>query len=67
MTMWIEIPAKLAAQNDEELCRMKLICKLHRRRFEHGPEQERQDAERMFQMISAEQARRLRARLAVAN
>ena len=59
MTMWLEIPAKLAAQTDEELCRMKVVCKIHRRRFEHGPEQERLDAERMFQMIGTEQRRRL--------
>ena len=59
MTMWIEIPAKLAAQSDEELVRMRAVCKRHRRVFEHGPPQEREDAERMFGMIVKEQRRRL--------
>ena len=62
MTMWLEIPAKLAAQSDEELVRMRAVCKRHRRLFEHGPAQEREDAERMFGLIVKEQ--RLRASLA---
>jgi hypothetical protein len=59
MTIWLEIPAKLAAQTDEELVRMKAVCKSHRRLFEHGPAQEREDAERMFGLIVKEQRRRL--------
>jgi len=62
MTIWFEIPAKLAAQSDEELVRMKRVCKRHRGLFEHGPEQERLDAERMFGLIVKEQ--RMRASLA---
>jgi hypothetical protein len=58
MTIWLEIPAKLAAQTDEELVRMKAVCKSHRRLFEHGPAKEREDAERMFGMIVKEQRRR---------
>jgi hypothetical protein len=58
MTMWLEIPAKLAAQSDEELVRMRAVCKRHRRLFEHGPPQEREDAERMFGLIVKEQRRR---------
>jgi hypothetical protein len=58
MTIWLEIPAKLAAQTDEELVRMKAVCKSHRRLFEHGPAQEREDAERMFGLIVKEQRRR---------
>jgi len=58
MTLWFQLPAMLAAQSDEELVRMKNACRLHRRKFEKGPEQERQDAERMFMAITAEQRRR---------
>jgi len=58
MTMWFQVPAMLQAQPDEELVRMKNVCRLHRWKFEKGPEQERLDAERMFAAISAEQRRR---------
>jgi hypothetical protein len=49
----------LAAQPDEELARMKAVCRKHRKKFERGPKQERLDAENMFELISAEQRRRL--------
>jgi len=59
--MWFEIPTMLAAQPDEELARMKVVCKAHRKKFERGPAQEKLDAEKMFSLIQAEQRRRLLA------
>ena len=59
MTMWIQIPAMLAAMPDEELVRMKGVCRMHLRKFERGPEKERLDARQMLSLIMAEQRRRL--------
>jgi hypothetical protein len=59
MTMWFQIPQMLASQPDEELARMKAVCRMHRKKFERGPEQERVDADVLFAMISREQRRRL--------
>jgi hypothetical protein len=61
MTVWIEIPAMLAATPDDLLERMKAACRAHYRKYERGPEQERLDAQKIFDMIKAEQRRRLLA------
>jgi hypothetical protein len=61
MTVWAEIPAMLAATPDDALERMKAACRAHYRKYERGPEQERLDAQKMFDMIKAEQRRRLLA------
>ena len=59
VTVWAEIPAMLARTPDEELVRMKAVCKAHYRKFERGPEQERLDAQKMFELIKDELRRRL--------
>ena len=61
MTVWIEIPAMLAATPDDGLERMKAACKAHYRKFERGPENEREEARKMFELIKAEQRRRVLA------
>jgi hypothetical protein len=49
----------LARTPDEELVRMKAVCRVHYRKFERGPEQERLDAQKMFELIKDELQRRL--------
>jgi hypothetical protein len=61
MTVWAEVPAMLAVTPDDALDRMKAVCKAHYRKYKHGPENEREDAQKMFDMIKAEQRRRLLA------
>jgi len=61
MIIWAEIPAMLAATPDDALEQMKAVCRAHYRKYERGPEQERLDAQKMFDMIKAEQRRRLLA------
>jgi len=59
MTTWLEIPGMLQRTPDEELVRMKAVCRVHYRKFERGPEQERLDAQKMFELIKDELQRRL--------
>ena len=40
MTLWFQIPAMLQTQPDEELERMKAVCRAHRVKFARGPEKE---------------------------
>jgi len=61
MAIWAEIPEMLARTPDDGLERMKAVCKAHYRKFERGPEKERLDAQKMFDLIKAEQRRRLLA------
>ena len=58
MTLWFQIPAMLKAQPDEELERMKGVCRAHRVKYARGPEKELADATRMLKEITAEQRRR---------
>lgn len=59
MTTWLEIPGMLQRTPDDALERMKAVCKAYYRKCERGPEKERLDAQKMFEMIKAEQRRRL--------
>ena len=61
MTVWIEIPAMLAATPDNGSKRMRAACKAHYRKYERGPENKREDARKMFELIKAEQRRRVLA------
>lgn len=65
MTMWWEIPAMLAKQPDEELERMKAVCKGRVVKFARGPAKELEDATRMLGYLRREQRRRAMAGLAV--
>lgn len=58
MTLWFQIPAMLQTQPDEELERMKAVCRAHRVKFARGPEKELEDATRMLKAITGEQRRR---------
>lgn len=55
MTIWLEIPAMLEVQSDEELERMNGVCRDQRIRFARGPAKEREDANRMLAFIVREQ------------
>lgn len=61
MTMWFEIPAMLEVQPDEELARMKAVCKGWCAKNARGPAKELEDAVRMLDMIRTEQRRRLQS------
>ena len=55
----------LQAQPDDELQRMKRVCRRHCVTFARGPEKELADATRMLKMIITEERRRAAASLVV--
>ena len=65
MTMWYQIPPMLKLQPDEEIERMKAVCRAQQVRFARGPEKELHDAKKMLGLISQEQRRRAENALVV--
>lgn len=65
MTMWFQVQPMLKLQPDEELVRMKAVCKGHCAKYSRGPAKELEDAVRMLGLIRDEQRRRLASALVV--
>jgi hypothetical protein len=62
--IWMEVPAMLKAQPDEELERMASVCRVHAKRYERVPK-EKTDAEKMLECIRREQRRRAVEKLVI--
>ena len=61
--MWIEIPAMLAVRSDDDLERMKGVCRKQQIRFAFGHQKELDDATKMLHLINKEVRQRAQAAL----